>query len=174
MLRYCRGIVRFLEFEAGFLEPTKVRRARIVQKGLTLREPAPHPSLSHLGVRSKTKSDHEDHWKAGQRAAGPPGTIFQMMTRGTNGCGVETDHEKRTVCHLAGELNHAGPSGQQIDRRRCCTSIPETGRRWTELDAFSGEQSAKIENCLAHDSHRCARFPDTARRNKTWCHSKIR
>src|SRR5262249_23489447 len=118
MLRYRSGIVRFFDFEAGFLEPTKIRRARIVQKGLTLCEPAPHPSHPHLGVRPETQSNHEYHWKAGQRAASPPGAILEMTTRRASSRWMETDHEKGTVRHLSTEFNHPVARGQQIDRRR--------------------------------------------------------
>jgi hypothetical protein len=41
-----------------------------------------------------------------------------MLARGPDARWVETDHEKRAVSYFAGKLNHAGPSGQQINRRR--------------------------------------------------------
>src|SRR5262245_18822492 len=100
MLRYRSRIVRFFEFKARFLEPTKIRCTRIVQKGLTYSEPAPHPSHPHVGVRSETESDHKYHRKAGQRAAGTSVTFLQMKTRGADGRGMETDHEKGAVCRL--------------------------------------------------------------------------
>lgn len=172
-LRYRSGIVRFFEFEARFLEPTKVRRARIVQKGLTLREPTSHPSHSHLDVRPETESSHEYHRKADQRATGPPGTILQMTTRGADGRWMKTDHEKGAIRYLAGEFNHAGPSGQQIDRRWERTFVPETARRWAESDDFSGEESPEVQYRFAHDSYRCARLPYASCRNKTRCHGEI-
>jgi hypothetical protein len=76
ILRYRSGIVRFFKFEAGFPEPTKICRARIIEEGLTLSEPAPHPPQSHLGIGPETESDHEYHWEAGQGTACPPGPFL--------------------------------------------------------------------------------------------------
>ena len=118
ILGYPSGIMLFFDFEAGFLEPTKICHARIVQKGLTLSEPAPHPLHSHLRIGPETESDHEYHREAGQGAACPPGPILQMTTRCANARWMKADHEKGAVGHFASEFNHAGPSGQQIDRRR--------------------------------------------------------
>src|SRR6516165_6262828 len=96
-----------------------------------------------------------------------------MTTRGADGRWVETNHEKGAVRHLAGEFNHARPGGQQINRRRWHTSVAETGRSWTELNAFPGEQAPEIQDRFAHDSHRCARLPYTPCRNETGGHSEI-
>jgi hypothetical protein len=109
--------MRFFDFEPGFLEPTKIGHARIVKKRLTFSEPAPDPSHSHLGIGTETERDHEYHREAGQGPSCPPGSILQMTTRCANARWIETDHEKGTVGHLAREFNHAGPCGQQIDRR---------------------------------------------------------
>src|SRR5262249_54103168 len=95
-----------------------------------------------------------------------------MATRGVDGRRMETDHEKGAVRHLASEFNHAGPSGQQIDRRRRHTSVPETGHSWTELDAFPGEQLPKIHYRFPHDGHWCARLPYTPWRNESGGHSE--
>jgi hypothetical protein len=82
-----------------------------------------------------------------------------MTTRGADGRWMKTDHEKGAVRYLAGEFNHARPSGQQIDRRRERTFVPETARRWAEPDAFSSEESPEVQYRFAHDSYRCARLP---------------
>src|SRR5262245_37393736 len=59
----CRGIVGRLKLEAGLLQPAKIRRARIGEKGLTWSEGASHPSRARLGG-SETERDHEHDRKA--------------------------------------------------------------------------------------------------------------
>ena len=65
------GIVRFRNVEAGFPQPAKIRDTRIGEERLSRREPAPHPSRSHLGIGSETERDHEHHREPGQGTAGP-------------------------------------------------------------------------------------------------------
>ena len=87
------SIMRFFDFEPGFLEPTKIGHARIVKKRLTFSEPAPDPSHSHLGIGTETERDHEYHREAGQGPSCPPGSILQMTTRCANARWIETDHD---------------------------------------------------------------------------------
>src|SRR5262249_18087935 len=60
ILGQCRGIVRWLKLEPGLLQPVKIRRARISEKGLTRSEGASHPSRARLGG-SETEREHEHH-----------------------------------------------------------------------------------------------------------------
>jgi hypothetical protein len=59
ILGYRSGIIRFFDFEPGFLEPTKIGHARIVKKRLTFSESAPDPSHSHLGIGTEAERNHE-------------------------------------------------------------------------------------------------------------------
>jgi hypothetical protein len=102
ILAYRSGIVRFLKLESGFSEPPKVRRARIREEGMTLGEPASHPSRSHLGIGPETDGDHEHHWETDQGAARPLGPMLQMTKRCSYSRWMNTDHEKGAVGHLAG------------------------------------------------------------------------
>ena len=71
LLRDRRRVVRRRDLEPGLPEPAKIRRAGVVEKGLTRREPAPHPSRSHLGIGAQAERDDEHYREAGQGAPGP-------------------------------------------------------------------------------------------------------
>ena len=86
---------------------------------------------------------------------------------------MQTNHEKGAVGHLAGKFDHAGSRRQQINRRRCRTSVPQPGRRWAEVDALSAKELSNIADRFPHDSHACARLSYTPRRNETGRHSEV-
>ena len=49
-IRYRRRIMRLRELKAGLPKPAKIRRAGIVEEGLTWSEPAPHPLRPYLCI----------------------------------------------------------------------------------------------------------------------------
>src|ERR1700738_5201655 len=85
---------------------------------------------------------------------------------------METPHEKGPVRHLTGKLDHAGPGCQQIDGRRCRTSVSQARRRRTERDALPGEELSQLADRLAHGRHPCTRLSPAPRRNEARRHSE--
>ena len=104
--------------ERAALERQRLFRELPMFMGLTTRLPKPGDYLT-------------------EEVAGMP----VLMTRGADGCGVESDHEEGAVRHLASELDHPRTGRQQVDRRRRRASVPEPSGRFPEVDTFPGKQA---------------------------------
>ncbi len=152
--------------KTGLAKPVEVRPARIGQPRVPRSEPFPGPAPRRRQALFQGEGHDEHGAEAVERAGRPAGAGLEMAAGRSHRVPVEAHHQERAVGHLAGQLHHARPRGQKVDRRRRRPEIPEAARRIAEGDGLAREQPAEGDDGRPHRVHGGPALPDAPRRQE--------
>jgi short subunit dehydrogenase len=101
-----------------------------------------------------------------------PGPGLQMLASGLNCLRMKADHEHRTVGHLARQLDHARPGGEEVHGCRRVTRVEQPADMPLEVHRLAREKPADRRHGLAHEGYGAAGPADGPRRQEARPHGE--